>query len=62
MIIIYRKSVNNVWKKIEDILKKKKIICDKKETEMVGFEPTCRGIPDKLISSQPRYGLFGTSP
>lgn len=30
-------------------------------TETVGFEPTCR-LPDKMISSHSRYGLFGTSP
>lgn len=30
--------------------------------ERVGFEPTCRLITDKTISSRPRYGLFGTSP
>ena len=29
--------------------------------EKVGFEPTYR-LPDKLISSQSRYGHFGTSP
>ena len=29
--------------------------------ERVGFEPTCR-LPDKLISSQPRYDLFDTAP
>ena len=29
--------------------------------EKEGFEPSCR-LHDKLISSQPRYGLFGTSP
>ena len=29
--------------------------------ETVGFEPTCR-LPDKLISSQPRYDHFDTSP
>ncbi len=30
--------------------------------ERVGFEPTCRLITDKTISSRPRYGHFGTSP
>ena len=30
-------------------------------TEMVGFEPTCR-LPDNLISSQARYDHFDTSP
>ena len=29
--------------------------------EKVGFEPTCR-LPDKRISSAPRYDLFDTSP
>ena len=29
--------------------------------EKEGFEPSYR-LPDKLISSQPRYGHFGTSP
>ena len=29
--------------------------------ETVGFEPTCR-LPDKLISSQPRYDHIDTSP
>ena len=29
--------------------------------ERVGFEPTCR-LPDKLISSQPRYDHFDTAP
>lgn len=30
-------------------------------TEMKGFEPPDR-LPDQLISSQPRYDHFGTSP
>ena len=29
--------------------------------ETAGFEPACR-LPDNLISSQARYGLFDTSP
>ena len=29
---------------------------------MVGFEPTCRLITDKTISSRSRYDLFDTSP
>lgn len=37
------------------------IFLEKKNTETVGFEPTCR-LPDKMISSHSRYGLFGTSP
>ena len=32
-----------------------------KMAEMVGFEPTCRA-NGKLISSQPRYDHFDTSP
>ena len=30
--------------------------------ETVGFEPTCRLITDKTISSRSRYDLFDTSP
>ena len=31
------------------------------EAEMEGFEPSCR-LPDKRISSAPRYDHFDTSP
>ena len=31
-------------------------------TETEGFEPSCRGLADKRISSAPRYDRFATSP
>ena len=37
------------------------IFLEKKNTETVGFEPTCP-IKDNLISSQARYDHFDTPP